>query len=184
MDWFGPCCNVETLQDDSVLFFRVIEIRRKVDYLIPIVLVVACGFAIGFGSIVFGLFLGACAALFSYRLLELATYRVEVTAAKLSSTGSLGKFGGSSTSFRWTEIHGLEYGNLGEDGPSGLCVRTGRWSLTCIAPGVSREQADAMIFQIYKRFPSPPLADPPPPLATMLKQAIRVLLPSNRDDAP
>jgi hypothetical protein len=141
---------------------------------------VAGGVAMGFGSLVIVLSLGVLVAVFAYRLIGIATYSLEVTDTKLSSTGDLGKFGGSSSTFRWTEIYSLEYGNLGEDGPSGLCVKTGRWSLVCIAPGVDQGQAVSMISQTYQRFPSPALADPPPPLATMLKEAISVVLPSKR----
>jgi hypothetical protein len=56
-------------------------------------------------------------------------------------------------SFRWADISGLDFRQGGEDEPSGLYARTGRWNATCLMAGLNREQSEEVIAAVYRRFP-------------------------------
>ncbi len=85
--------------------------------------------------------------------------RVEVTSTALEAVGK-----SPSERVLWSDVIRLEYRNGGEDEPSGLAAKTGRWTWVWLVKDVDSAQAEAITDFVFRRFPLVTMAPEPPGL--------------------
>jgi hypothetical protein len=154
MSWRGPGKHIQVVEQDDGLLIKVTGIKQSIDLLIPIVVLVglaymawrdhswilALGSAFAFGTAIWSWFRNEDGVL-------------QITDREILASGDLGGWSKGYVRLRWVDISGLDYRVGGEDGPSGLFARSGRWNATCIVAGLSREQSEEVITTIFQRFP-------------------------------
>lgn len=164
--WFGPSSAIEIVDQTDGLLIRITRIKRKGHLAIALAIVFAsCIFlawqeSLG-GFVVLGIALLWVASWFVDRKGE-----IRATENYLMSEGS------SHVRLAWSEIRRLEYGGDGENDPTGLHARVGRWRSVCVTANLNREQTEEIIAAIYHRFPSLKLADESEPLGTRLRSLV------------
>lgn len=158
-EWFGPVSRVEVVEESDGLLVRVIQIRRKGHLAIGLLVTFGLGVLFAFHYswwwlVVLVLGLIWTAAWFSSRWGE-----IRVSENYLMADGK------KPLRLAWSEIHSLQYGGGGEDEPSGLYARVGRWKSICVMADLNREQTEEIIAAIHRRFPHLKMADKIEPLS-------------------
>ena len=164
--WFGPSSAIEIVDQTDGLLIRITHIKRKGYLVIALAIVFASSIFLAWreslgGFVVLGIALLWIASWFIDRKGE-----IRVTENYLMSEGN------SLVRLAWSEIRVLEYGGGGEDEPTGLYARVGRWRSVCVRANLNREQTEEIIAAIYHRFPSLKLADESEPLGTRFRSLI------------
>jgi hypothetical protein len=153
MNWLGPAKRIEFVEQGDVLLVRATGIKCAVDLLVPLFACVWTYFVWrGQHWVLFfiGLFfLGSSV----WMLFRNKDGELRITDTDILATGDRGGLIDESVQFRWADISGLDFRQGGEDEPSGLYARTGRWSATCVMAGLNREQSEEVIAAVYRRFP-------------------------------
>lgn len=153
MNWLGPAKQIEIIPLGDVLRIKATPTRRAIDLVGPIFAVVWTYFAWRHKHwvfVAFGLFVFASIV---WKLFQTLEGELQVTETVISARGDLGGWTDGSVEFRWADISGLDYREGGEDEPSGLYARTGRWNAACVMAGLNREQSEEVIAAIFQRFP-------------------------------
>jgi hypothetical protein len=159
MSWLNPGKKVEIVEQGSELLIRATGTKSSINLLIPVIVCVLGYIAWRdqslFSSCVCALaFVGA---VFSYYKKEDGELRI--TDRDIVANGDMGGWSGEYKQFRWVDISGLDHREGGEDAPSGLYARTGRWNASCVMAGLNREQSEEVISAIFRRFPYVAMAE-------------------------
>jgi hypothetical protein len=78
--------------------------------------------------------------------------RLRVRDDELIATGNLERTFTDEVHIPTNEVKSIEWGTLGEEGPTGLWVHHG-WRSTCVLPGLDKDQAQRIIASIARHFP-------------------------------
>src|ERR1700748_2593875 len=160
-EWFGPVSRIEIVEQGDGLLVGITQIRRKGHLAIGLLITVGFGvlfawkeswwgvlIALGLG----GFWIGAWC--FNDHWGE-----IRVDENYLTTRGK------KPVRLAWGEIHGLEYRAGGEDEPTGLYVRLGRWKWSCVMANLDREQTEEIISAIHRRFPHVKMGEEIEPLS-------------------
>ncbi|SNT30250.1 hypothetical protein SAMN05421770_10755 [Granulicella rosea] len=162
MNWLGPSARVERFEADGELRFQARNQLNGIMLLFPCISGLSFFYSLLHGEYRYA---AVSAVAFVSALLGLfPTKKTLWVSGKGVETSSDLFDSASHRSFRWSEICALKYSLGAEDDPSGLYIRTGRWSETCVLAGVDEAQANEIIEAIFERFPNIELADEPKPL--------------------
>jgi hypothetical protein len=163
-EWFGPVSRIEIVEQSDGLLVRVIQIKRKGHLALGILVTVVFGilfarqeswlsfFALGLGLVWIGVW-----------CFDDHWGEIQVDGNHLTTRGK------KPVRLEWAEIHRLEYSAGGEDAPTGLYVRLGRWKSICVMPNLNREQTEDIIATIHRRFPQLRMADELEPLSNRVR---------------
>jgi hypothetical protein len=153
MNWLGPAKQIEVSELGDVLLIKATSTKGAIGLVVPIF---ACVWTYlvwrdkHWALFFFGLFfLGSSI----WILFRDKNGELRVSDTDIAANGDLGRWADGSVQFRWEDISGLEFRQGGEDEPTGLYARTGRWSATCVMAGLNREQSEEVISAIFQRFP-------------------------------
>lgn len=75
-----------------------------------------------------------------------------VTSSQLATRGNVGRMFSTEILIPAADVVSLEYDTGAEGDPSGLYVKQ-EWKNTCILSGISRQQSEQIVNEIYRRFP-------------------------------
>lgn len=81
-----------------------------------------------------------------------------VTAGELLARGNVGRMFSSEISIKTADVTAMQYQVGGEGAPSGLYVRHG-WQNTCLVDGISEDQTNQILDEIFRRLPNVPTGD-------------------------
>jgi hypothetical protein len=153
MNWLGPAKQIEVIALGDVLQIKATAKGRAIDLVGPILSAAWTYFAWRdkhWVFVAFGLFVFASIV---WKLFQTQEGELRITETVISARGDLGGWTDGSVELRWGDISGLDYRQGGEEEPSELYARTGRWNGTCVMAGLNREQSEEVIAAIFQRFP-------------------------------
>jgi hypothetical protein len=172
VEWWGPSRKIEQFDEGDRLLIRVTSLQRKGDYLlagvgtlVAMLYCVAKGYVVGVVGVV------AVGAVIAWSIASERVSELLVTRSGFEWQGS--GWSNERRYVRWKDIFALRYESGGEDGPTGLCARTGRMTSKCIVNGVNPSESDAIVRMIYAKFPTLELGPEPEGFLSSFKRAFR-----------
>ena len=163
MEWWGPAHRLERVETEPELIFQTFPLQRKGEAAGGMLLGVASFFALAFGQFGLALALAGGSAVGACMWFSTTVRTLVVTETALK---------GDTNSAAWSEVFEIRYESGGEDGPSGLCARTGLMRSTCVFQDVTEGECSEIQKAIYTKWPSLQMAPRPEGIWSEIKKSL------------
>jgi len=146
--------TITTIEEPDHLQFVTTRVRGWTDLLLPTILTVVGGGALGFKHFFMGALCLLAAILFLANFSKPSTNQLDVSQSEMIVRSSVDSSISQDKTVKSPEMKslGYQYGNKNQ--PSGLYANQGIFNQICLLPGLSKQQANEIADTICKKFPN------------------------------